>query len=90
ISHAVYLSVNRSGENTSTDYTATPSSFHTPEIIIAPNWIGEQFKCLAYTVEMPFKDHISHADELYGWSPERSVAFGHDMLAAVWATVDEL
>ena len=44
----------------------------------------------AYTVEMPFKDHISHADELYGWSPERSVAFGHDMLAAVWATVDEL
>ncbi|MFI3277012.1 hypothetical protein, partial [Vibrio sp.] len=35
ISHAVYLSVNRSGENTSTDYTATPSSFHTPEIIIA-------------------------------------------------------
>ncbi|MFI3275617.1 DMT family transporter, partial [Vibrio sp.] len=34
---AVYLSVNRSGENTSTDYTATPSSFHTPEIIIAPS-----------------------------------------------------
>ncbi|MEZ8610540.1 M14-type cytosolic carboxypeptidase [Vibrio sp. 10N.222.51.C8] len=57
---------------------------------VGTNWIGEQFKCLAYTVEMPFKDHISHADELYGWSPERSVAFGHDMLAAVWATVDEL
>jgi len=45
---------------------------------------------LAYTVEMPFKDHISHADELYGWSPERSVAFGHDMLAAVWATAGKL
>jgi hypothetical protein len=39
---------------------------------------------------MPFKDHISHADELYGWSPDRSVAFGHDMLAAVWATVPKL
>ena len=31
----MYLSVNRSAENTSTDYTATPFSFHTPEIIIA-------------------------------------------------------
>lgn len=59
-------------------------------LTVGSNWVGEQFKCLSYTVEMPFKDHISHADELYGWSPERSVAFGHDMLAAVWATVPKL
>ncbi|MEZ9488271.1 hypothetical protein BCS93_00295 [Vibrio breoganii] len=59
-------------------------------LTVGSNWVAEQFKCLSYTVEMPFKDHISHADELYGWSPDRSVAFGHDMLAAVWATVSEL
>ncbi|KAB0290014.1 carboxypeptidase family protein [Vibrio fortis] len=59
-------------------------------LTVGSNWVGEQFKCLSYTVEMPFKDHISHADELYGWSPDRSVAFGHDMLAAVWATVPKL
>ncbi|MCG9633217.1 M14-type cytosolic carboxypeptidase [Vibrio sp. Isolate30] len=59
-------------------------------LTVGSNWVGEQFKCLSYTVEMPFKDHISHAEELYGWSPERSVAFGHDMLAAVWATVPKL
>ena len=59
-------------------------------LTVGSNWVGEQFKCLSYTVEMPFKDHISHADELYGWSPDRSTAFGHDMLAAVWATVGEL
>ncbi|WP_413285947.1 M14-type cytosolic carboxypeptidase [Vibrio sp. MA40-2] len=59
-------------------------------LTVGSNWVAEQFKCLSYTVEMPFKDHISHADELYGWSPERSAAFGHDMLAAVWATVGKL
>ena len=62
----------------------------TANLTVGSNWVGEQFKCLSYTVEMPFKDHISHADELYGWSPERSVAFGQDVLAAVWATVGEL
>ncbi|MBW3698310.1 hypothetical protein EK599_21790 [Vibrio sp. T187] len=59
-------------------------------LTVGSNWVGEQFKCLSYTVEMPFKDHIACADELYGWSPERSVTFGHDTLAAVWATVDKL
>ena len=59
-------------------------------LTVGSNWVGEQFKCLSYPVEMPFKDHISHADELYGWSPDRSVAFGHDMLAAGWATVPKL
>lgn len=59
-------------------------------LTIGSNWVAEQFKCLSYTVEMPFKDHISHADEVYGWSPERSVAFGQDVLAAVHAVVDQI
>ncbi|MCD9478432.1 M14 family metallopeptidase [Photobacterium phosphoreum] len=59
-------------------------------LTVASNWVGEQFKCLSYTVEMPFKDHNKHPDSLYGWSPERSVGFGHDTLAAVLAVTDEL
>ncbi|MDV5172151.1 M14-type cytosolic carboxypeptidase [Photobacterium rosenbergii] len=59
-------------------------------LAIGSNWVAEQFKCLSYTIEMPFKDHISHPDEFYGWSPERSVAFGQDVLAAVWAVVDQI
>ncbi|MEZ8025716.1 M14 family metallopeptidase [Enterovibrio norvegicus] len=59
-------------------------------LTLCSNWVGETFKCLSYTVEMPFKDHISQADELYGWSPERSAMFGHDMLAAIWATLPKL
>lgn len=59
-------------------------------LTIASSWVGEQFKCLSYTVEMPFKDHNHHPDALYGWSPERSVSFGHDTLVAVLAVVDDL
>lgn len=59
-------------------------------LTVASNWVGEQFNCLSYTVEMPFKDHNKHPDSLYGWSPERSIGFGHDTLAAVLAVTDDL
>ncbi|MEC6831040.1 M14-type cytosolic carboxypeptidase [Photobacterium toruni] len=59
-------------------------------LTVASNWVAEQFNCLSYTVEMPFKDHNKHPDSLYGWSPERSVGFGHDTLAAVLAVTDDL
>ncbi|MCD9465605.1 M14-type cytosolic carboxypeptidase [Photobacterium iliopiscarium] len=59
-------------------------------LTVASNWVGEQFNCLSYTVEMPFKDHNNQPDSLYGWSPERSIGFGHDTLAAVLAVTDDL
>ncbi|SJZ93592.1 M14 family metallopeptidase [Photobacterium toruni] len=59
-------------------------------LTVASNWVAEQFNCLSYTVEMPFKDHNKHPDSLYGWSPERSIGFGHDTLAAVLAVTDDL
>ncbi|CAM3699651.1 Zinc carboxypeptidase [Vibrio aerogenes CECT 7868] len=59
-------------------------------LTVGSNWVAEQFKCLSYTVEMPFKDHNQHPDEFYGWSPERSVAFGQDVLAAVNSVVSKL
>ncbi|SJL83373.1 M14 family metallopeptidase [Vibrio palustris] len=59
-------------------------------LTVGSNWVGERFKTLAYTIEMPFKDNANHPDELYGWSPERSVAFGEDTLAAILQVVDHL
>jgi len=53
-------------------------------------WVAEQFKCLSYTVEMPFKDHNLQPDSFYGWSPERSVAFGQDMLTAILAVTNDI
>jgi len=62
----------------------------TANLTVGSKWVAEQFKCLSYTIEMPFKDHNFHPDELYGWSPERSVAFGQDVLAAIPAVIEKL
>ncbi len=62
----------------------------TANLTVGSKWVAEQFHCLSYTIEMPFKDHILHPDEFYGWSPERSVAFGQDVLAAIRCVVDQI
>ncbi|TKB54222.1 M14 family metallopeptidase [Ferrimonas aestuarii] len=59
-------------------------------LTVGSNWVAEQFNCLSYTVEMPFKDHNFQPDEDYGWSPERSSQFGQDVLAAVHAVIDKI
>lgn len=53
-------------------------------------WVAEEFKCLSYTVEMPFKDNINLPDADYGWSDRRSYSFGQDTLAAIVNVVDNL
>jgi len=53
-------------------------------------WVGEEFKCLAFTIEMPFKDNILLPDYSYGWSDARSSLFGRDVLTAIYQTVDDL
>jgi murein tripeptide amidase MpaA len=57
---------------------------------VATAWVGEQFNCLAYTVEMPFKDNANLPDEAYGWSDIRSMKLGQDMLPAILAVADKL
>lgn len=59
-------------------------------LTVASNWVGEQFKCLAYTLEMPFKDNADLPDEACGWSDVRSAKLGFDVLAAVLAVTDKL
>ena len=50
---------------------------------LATNYVGETFNCLAFTIEMPFKDNANLPDEEYGWSAERSERLGRDVLTAV-------
>ncbi len=59
-------------------------------LTVASNWVAEQFKCLAYTLEMPFKDNANLPDEAFGWSDVRSMKLGQDTLTAILAVVDEL
>jgi murein tripeptide amidase MpaA len=59
-------------------------------LTIASTWVAEQFKCLSYTLEMPFKDNANLPDADYGWSDVRSMKLGQDSLVAVLAVVDQL
>ena len=47
---------------------------------LAANWLGEYFKTLSFTIEMPFKDNADLPDEYAGWSPSRSSQLGSDVL----------
>jgi murein tripeptide amidase MpaA len=59
-------------------------------LTIACNAVGQRFDCLAYTVEMPFKDNQDLPDPAYGWSAARSQQLGKDILAAISTMLDKL
>lgn len=59
-------------------------------LTLGATWVGEQFKCLSYTVEMPFKDNDLLPDHSVGWSDNRSSLFGRDVLTAIYHIVDDL
>lgn len=47
---------------------------------VAANWLGDHFRTLSYTIEMPFKDNADLPDPEVGWSPARSAQLGRDVL----------
>jgi murein tripeptide amidase MpaA len=57
---------------------------------LATNWVGENFDCLAFTIEMPFKDNVNLPDEVNGWSGERSRKLGASVLLPILAVLDQL
>lgn len=59
-------------------------------LTVASNAVGEKFDCLAYTLEMPFKDNNNLPDPIYGWSVQRCRQLGEDLLIAVRAVVSTL
>jgi murein tripeptide amidase MpaA len=54
---------------------------------LATNWVAQQFGCLAFTVEMPFKDNALQPDPVQGWSAARSRALGASVLTPILATL---
>jgi murein tripeptide amidase MpaA len=52
--------------------------------------IGEKFACLSMTMEMPFKDNADMPDEIFGWSPDRSMNMGASVLHPIAEIVDDL
>lgn len=59
-------------------------------LTVCSNQIAERFKCLSFTIELPFKDNDDLPNETYGWSAERSVILGASVLNPVLFVVDKL
>lgn len=59
-------------------------------LTVASNAVGQRFDCLAYTLEMPFKDNTMLPDPAYGWSPARCRQLGEDVLVAINAVAEKL
>ncbi len=57
---------------------------------MATHWVGQNFDCLAFTIEMPFKDNADLPDVVCGWSGERSRKLGASVLLPILAVVDQL
>lgn len=55
---------------------------------IASKWVGQTYKCLSLTLEMPFKDNELLPDPEVGWSPERSKILGSDILYPIYQVVN--
>jgi len=62
----------------------------TANLNICSKAIGEKFKCLSLTIEMPFKDNACLPDTVYGWSPERCENFGESLVDVIHRIADDL
>jgi len=57
---------------------------------VATNWVAQRFDCLAFTIEMPFKDNADLPDAVTGWSGARSKMLGASVLQPVLGVVGRL
>lgn len=57
---------------------------------VATNWVAQAFDCLAFTIEMPFKDNADLPDPVTGWSAARARSLGASVLQPVLAVVGRL
>lgn len=59
-------------------------------LTIGSKFVAEHFKCLALTIEMPFKDNKNLPDKQFGWSSLRSLKLGESMLNPILFVINRL
>lgn len=75
-------------ERATPDFQAKPGYEVDPpgkaNLEIGSNAVGQDFRCLSFTLEMPFKDTEDSPDPVSGWSPERAKRFGASVLSPIY------
>ena len=59
-------------------------------LALACNWVGQTYDCLAFTVEMPFKDHDDNPQPRTGWNGARSKGLAQAVLSVLAALAPRL
>ncbi len=62
----------------------------TANMTVCSNQVGERYHCLAYTIEMPFKDNADLPDLRNGWSDDRSIQFGRSVMYPILSVLGDL
>ena len=62
----------------------------TANLMICSKNLGEEFKCLSQTLEMPFKQNDNIPDSILAWSSERSIKLGESLVNTLYSIVDDL
>lgn len=57
---------------------------------IGSKFVGEHFKCMSMTIEMPFKDNANLPDKHFGWSSVRSMKLGESILNPIHFVIERL
>lgn len=57
---------------------------------IGSKQIAERYKCVSFTIEMPFKDNNDLPDPLCAWSDNRAVRFGESVLNPILNVLKDL
>ncbi len=60
------------------------------DLSICANYIANEFKCSAITLEMPFKDTVETPQPVQGWSPVRCQKLGESAIDAIYEVIDDL
>ncbi|MFT4662874.1 MAG: murein tripeptide amidase MpaA [Patiriisocius sp.] len=72
------------------EYNYGPDEPGKANMTVCSNQVSSRFDCLAYTIEMPFKDNNDLPDELYGWSNERSIKLGESVLLPILQVLGDI
>lgn len=69
-----------------------PTDKQTNDILMntASYIVGEAYDCLALTLEMPFKDNHNLQDKRFGWSSQRSMQLGYELLVPLASVLSQL
>lgn len=73
-----------------TKHGYTADQFGPETLTMATNWVGDKFNCLAYTLELPFKDNANLPDSKNGWNGKRSYLFGQSLVTGINLLINQL